>query len=220
MPARHLRRAWLPAALAGLAVLLTGCDSAAPALACKVDVTSPDLVADREAAGVADCTEIATIDRGPDGGEAVPADLPDLALDCLGGTSTVSLADVRGPAMINFWASNCGPCRDELPALQEFHERFGDRVAVFGVDYLETYPAAAVDLFRLTGVTYPSLADACGDLADEGLAIYGLPHFVFVDADGTVSQVPGGKDDLAEIVAMAEAQLGLDLEGEPAGGAR
>lgn len=191
-------------ALAALAVLLVGCDAGEPsALDCKVVVDSPDLIADREAAGIAECAEIATSPGA--------ADLPDLDLQCLGGTSTVSLADVKGPAMINFWASNCGPCRDELPALAAFDRTYGDQVAVVGVDYLETYPGAAIDLTRQTEVTYPSLADACGDLAETEIGFTGLPQFVFVAADGSISRAAGGKDSLAEIVALAEQQLDIEL---------
>ena len=197
--------------LAAIAVLLTSCDGAAPGFACKVEVDTPDLVQDRIAAGIADC------DWEVD--ESLPApDLPDLALDCLGGTGQRSLTDVRGPAMINFWASNCGPCRDELPALQEFSATYGDRVMVLGVDYLETYPGAAIDLARQTGVTYPSLADACGDLGEIDLVIQGLPQFVFVAADGSISRDAGGKDSVAELVAMVDEHLGIDLTApEPTG---
>lgn len=198
----HTARA---AALAALAVLLVGCDAGEPsALDCKVEVDTPDLVDDRVAAGIADCPEIASAPGA--------ADLPDLQIQCLGGTSTMALSDVQGPAMINFWASNCGPCREELPALQAFNERYGEEVAVIGVDFLETYPGAAIDLARQTGVTYPSLADACGDLNEVGLAVYGLPQFVFVAADGTVSQDTGGKDTLEEVVALVEGHLDLDLD--------
>lgn len=195
------------AALVAASVLLTACDGAAPALACKVDVSSPDLVEDRVAAGIADCDVLA-----PAADVSAPgADLPDLSLDCLGGTSSLSLSDVRGPALINFWASNCGPCRDELPALQEFHEQYGDQVTVLGVDYLETYPGAAIDLARQSGVTYPSLADACGDLAETELVIQGLPQFVLVGADGSVRQSAGGVESVSEIVEMVDEFLGIDL---------
>ncbi|WP_182378991.1 TlpA disulfide reductase family protein [Nocardioides sp. WS12] len=191
-------------ALVALGVLLTGCDSVAPSLACKVDVDSPDLVKDREAAGIADC-DFETDTTAP------AADLPDLALDCLGGTTSRSLAEVRGPALLNFWASNCGPCRKELPVLQEFHEKYGDQVAVLGVDYLETYPGAAIDLARQSGVTYPSLADACGDLQETDLVVQGLPQFVFVDAGGEIQQSAGGVDSLKELVALVDQHLGIDV---------
>jgi thiol-disulfide isomerase/thioredoxin len=197
----------LPAALVALvaaAVLLTGCDSVAPAaFACKVDVTTPDLVKDREAAGIADCTALPT--------ESGAADLPDLAIDCLGSTAPVSLADVKGPAIINFWSTTCAPCREEMPVLQQFHETYGSRVPLLGVNYLDTYPAAAIDFARMKGVTYPSAADACGELQKSDLVIKGLPQFLFVRADGSVEQAAGGLDSLDEVVALVKQHLGIDL---------
>ncbi|WP_435770461.1 TlpA family protein disulfide reductase [Nocardioides sp. SYSU DS0651] len=203
--------AWARAVgVVAVAVLLTGCDQAEPALACKVEVDTPDLVADRQAAGIADCTDLPTAEGA--------AELPELELSCLGSTEKLSLADVKGPAVINFWATTCGPCRKEMPALQEFHEQYGDQVALLGVNYLDTYPGAAIEFAELKGVTYPSAADACGDLQQTELVVQGLPQFVFVRADGTVEQVAGGKDDVDELVALAEDKLGIELE--PAGGPR
>jgi thiol-disulfide isomerase/thioredoxin len=194
------------------AVLLVGCsDETGPSLACKVEVDTPELVADREAAGVADCTEVPT--------QPGAADLPDVELSCLGSTSSMSLADVKGPAVVNFWSTTCGPCRKEMPALQAFHEQYGDEVTLLGVNFLDTYPGAAIDFARLKGVTYPSAADACGDLQETDLALQALPQFLFVKADGSVTQVAGGKDTLDEVVAMTEKQLGIDLA-PPAGGAQ
>jgi len=195
------------AALAALAVLLTACDSGGTALACKVDVDTPDLVADREAAGIADCTRLPT--------EAGASELPDISLHCLGSTESLSLADVKGPAIINFWSTTCGPCREEMPVLQRFHERYGDRVPLLGVNFLDTYPGAAIDFARIKGVTYPSAADACGDLQESDLVLQVLPQFVFVRADGSLAQKAGGIDTLDEIVTMAEDNLGVDLS--PAG---
>lgn len=191
------------AALAAIAVLITACDGSGGALACKVDVDTPQLVKDREAAGIADCTEIPTA-KGA-------SQLPDVSLHCLGGTSTVSLADVKGPAIVNFWSTVCGPCRKEMPVLQQFHEQYGDQVAMIGVNFLDTYPGAAIDFARIKKVTYPSAADACGDLQGSDLVLTVLPQFLFVKADGSFAQVQGGIDDLPTIVKMAEQNLGIDL---------
>lgn len=196
-------------ALVGAAVLLTGCDSVAPAaFACKVDATTPDLVADREAAGIADC-DPATWSVG----DGAAAKLPDLELDCLGGRSGAALSQVHGPAVLNFWASNCLPCRKEMPALQEFYEDYGDQITVLGVNWLDTYPGAAIDLERQLGVTYPSLADGCGDLQETKAKLgTGLPFFLFVAADGTVSRPEsGGVESPDEVVAMVKQHLGIDL---------
>lgn len=192
-------------ALVASAVLLTGCDSVAPAaFACKVDATTPDLVEDREAAGIADCTELPT--------EPGASELPDMSLDCLGSTSSISLADVKGPAIINFWSTTCAPCREEMPVLQQFHEQYGGQVPLLGVNYLDTYPGAAIDFARLKGVTYPSAADSCGDLQKSDLVLKVLPQFLFVRADGSFEQVAGGIDSLDEIVTMAEDNLAITLQ--------
>jgi thiol-disulfide isomerase/thioredoxin len=195
-----IRPALFPAVLLAAAVLLAGCDQADPAAACKVEVDTAELQQQREAAGIADCE--------PGDGAA---DLPDVVLPCLGSDSEASLADVGGPAVINFWASNCGPCRKEMPALQEFHETYGDQVTVLGVDYLETYPAAALELAAKSGTTYPSLADPCGDLQQTELVIAGLPQFVFVAEDGSIERDAGGVESVEEIVEMTEQHLDIDL---------
>lgn len=208
-----LRGAGRALGLAAIAVLLTSCDGAAPGFACKVEVDTPDLVQDRVAAGIADCTDIPT--------EEGAADLPDIALDCLGSTETLSLSDVKGPAMINFWSTTCGPCRKEMPALQEFHEQYAGQVTLLGVNFQDTYPGAAIDFARQKDVTYPSAADACGDLNETDLVVSGLPLFVFVRADGSTTRpVTGGKDSLAEVVEMAEKELDIELATpDPAGAA-
>lgn len=195
-----IRPALLPAGLVAVAVLLAGCDQSEPAAACKVEVDTAELQQQREDAGIADCE--------PGDGDA---DLPDLTLPCLGSDAEASLGDVEGPAVINFWASNCGPCRKEMPALQEFHETYGDQVTVLGVDYLESYPGAALELAADSGTTYPSLADPCGDLQQTELVISGLPQFVFVAEDGSIEREAGGVESVEEIVEMTEEHLDIEL---------
>jgi len=188
-------------------VLLTGCDQAETVAGCDVDVDTAKLRDLKADAGIEDC---------PAGAADAGTDLPDVALPCLGGGTATSLADIPGPAVINFWASNCGPCVKEMPALADFAKEYGDQVTVLGVDYLETYPEAAVDLAARSDVTYPSFADACGALQETDLAIPGLPVFVFVRADGSVAQAAGGIKSVEEIVELAETNLGIELERSPA----
>lgn len=191
----------LPVALLSALVLLVGCDQGNPAAGCDVDVDNAELRGLKADAGMADC---------PTG--AGEADLPDVELPCLGGGSSGALAAVEGPAIINFWASNCSPCVKEMPALEDFHQQYGDQVPVIGVDFLDTYPGAALDLAKRTGATYPSYADPCGDLQESDLIVSGLPTFVFVLEDGSIAIETGGLDSVAEVVALAEDKLGVELE--------
>ncbi|HWU23550.1 MAG TPA: TlpA disulfide reductase family protein [Nocardioides sp.] len=206
-----------PAGVAALsaAVLLTSCDAKPTVGACSVSVSSADLVQLRQQSGIADCTP-KTLAVDP---SAAASALPDLKIGCLGSTSTVALADIKGPAIINFWASSCGPCRKEMPALAAFAKQYAGQVSVVGVDYLDTYPGAALDLARQSRVTYPSLADPCGDLQQSSMnPPSALPTFYFVAADGTVSTpVAGGLDSVQQVVDLA-AQHGITLDSAKQGG--
>ena len=65
-----------------------------------------------------------------------------MTLPCLGGGPDVELSSLRGPMVINLWQARCGPCRKEMPALEEFHQQYGDQVAVLGIDFNDVQPGA------------------------------------------------------------------------------
>lgn len=195
-------RVALVAAVASAAVLLTACDANPVAGGCNVSLDSADLIAQRQQAHIADCTPD-TLAVDP---TAAEPELPDTSIGCLGSKAKAALSDIKGPAVINFWASSCGPCRKEMPALAAFAKEYAGQVRVVGVDFLETYPGAALDLAKQTGVTYPLLADPCGDLQTSSLhPLSVLPFFYFVRADGTVSKpVAGGLDSPEQVADLAE----------------
>ncbi len=196
-------------ALAALAaaVLLTGCDNpAAPPGDSEVDVDTPQLREMKADAGIEPCE--------PGSGEQVDDGLPDVTLPCLGGGEDVDVSTLRGPMILNFWGSYCEPCRQEMPALQQFHERYGDEVTVLGIDDTDVQPDAALRMMADTGATYPSLADPDGYLkTDEGVGLSeGNPQFLLLDADGRIAgRAAGGLESLAEVVALVEKHLGVRL---------
>lgn len=192
-----------------LAVLLTSCTSGG-----GIDVRPPDVKVDtpalREAKqriGMEDCV--------PGDGEPVEGGLPELTLPCLGGGQDVELSSLRGPMLINLWQAFCEPCRKEMPALESFHQKYGDEVAVLGIDFNDVHPAGALELAEDTGATYPSVADPGGELmAEEAFAVArrGLPAFVLVDADGeVVGQASGGVDSVAEVKDLVAEHFGIEL---------
>jgi thiol-disulfide isomerase/thioredoxin len=200
----RLLPAALAAALLGLTGL-TGCagpEAASPGPS-RVEVDTPALRELKSETAIEDCAP----GRRPVGA------LPELTLPCLGGGPDVDLATLRGPMIVNLWASNCGPCRKEMPALQEFYAAYGDRVSVLGIDYQDLQPVAAIELARKSRVTYPLLADPGGDLnaADPLPVIRGLPYLLFVGADGEVTARAGGVDSADELVELANDELGTDL---------
>ncbi len=102
---------------------------------------------------------------------------------------TFDVARERGqPMVVNFWASWCGPCRDEMPVLQSTWEEYGGEVLFVGVDTQETDKSYAPSLALMDefGLTYPSGKDERNRInVDYGL--FGVPETFFIRADGTVS---------------------------------
>jgi thiol-disulfide isomerase/thioredoxin len=193
-----------------LAAALTACSADGGPIDVRppdVQVDTPELRAAKDRIGMLDCE--------PGTGAAVEGGLPEVTLPCLGGGPDVELAALRGPAVINLWQARCEPCRKEMPALEAFHQKYGDRVAVIGIDFNDVQPAAALALAEATGATYPSIADPGGDLMTEGafaIARRGLPAFLFIDADGTVAgQASGGVDSVDEVKELVAQHLGITL---------
>ena len=104
---------------------------------------------------------------------------------------TLSLADLRGkPVLINFWASWCGPCREEFPLFRTFSAAHPDLVIV-GVVFQDT-AAKARDFASSFGVTWTSLIDPDGAMA----ASYRMafpPQSFFIDRNGVVSSRQAGE---------------------------
>lgn len=205
-----MTRLWSQVAAVALLAVLPACapgSDGGPSLSAgpvNVDVDTPALRKLKQRAGVEDCS--------PGPGDPVDDGLPDVTLPCLGGGADVNVASLRGPLVVNFWAVTCGPCRREMPIYQDFFEKYGDRVAVVGVDYNDFAPRDALELVRDTGVTYPSLADPGTELALASLSIPALPAIAFVDEDGRMTQLMFEEiDDLGELEDLVAEHLGVDL---------
>jgi cytochrome c biogenesis protein CcmG, thiol:disulfide interchange protein DsbE len=133
--------------------------------------------------------------------------LPALELPCLGtGASVVDLAEPTGrPTLVNLWATWCGPCRKEMPVLQDAYEAHAGEVLFLGVDTLDD-PRRAVAFLREVGATYPQVVDGDGQIMD-GLRIRGLPVTVMLDASGTIVDRHVGaldRDRVEELIGEVE----------------
>ncbi|MGN9813305.1 TlpA family protein disulfide reductase [Micromonospora sp. BQ11] len=140
--------------------------------------------------------------EGAPAGPGVGKALPDLTLTCFTGGTPVALRDVRGPAVINVWASWCPPCRKELPAFQRLSERAAGQLRVLGVNSRDGREAAQ-SIGEDFGVRFPVVVDQ-GEAFQRALERNAIPLTVFVDGRGTVRHVDasGALDDtrLAELV--------------------
>ncbi|OLB79066.1 MAG: hypothetical protein AUI14_11365 [Actinobacteria bacterium 13_2_20CM_2_71_6] len=134
--------------------------------------------------------------------------VPDLTLDCFQGGGTVRLTALHRPAIVNLWASWCGPCRQELPAFQRYATVVGEQVLVLGVDTGDTRDAGA-GLLQDTKVTFPTLYDDQRRLLS-ALGRSALPVTVFVDADGGIRYLYNDTAlDDAAIARLARTHLGV-----------
>ncbi|MFQ5594858.1 MAG: TlpA family protein disulfide reductase [Anaerolineae bacterium] len=110
---------------------------------------------------------------------------PDFALLDVEGKE-LSLSDVRGrPILINFWATWCGPCRTEMPVIEEAYQQHkGDGLVVLAIDVQES-PELAKTFAGWLGVTFTLLDDGSGEVASR-YRVTAFPTSFFVDRDGVI----------------------------------
>lgn len=95
------------------------------------------------------------------------------------------LAGVK-PVVLDFWATWCGPCRRELPLLDEFTRLYADQVAVYCITSEEASSRdAIVQFFEENEYTMGLVHDPSGDIADS-YYVTGIPYLVVIGLDGTV----------------------------------
>ncbi|GIX14198.1 MAG: thioredoxin [Paracoccaceae bacterium] len=113
------------------------------------------------------------------------------------GGGSMTLADLAGRVvLLNFWATWCAPCREEMPALDALQrEMGGPDFAVVTVATGPNQPAAMRRFFAEAGVAHlPLHADPRGLLAREA-GILGLPATIILDRDGReIARLTGAAD--------------------------
>lgn len=128
-----------------------------------------------------------TPEYGPEVGKLAP----DFTLTGLDGQE-VSLSDFRGePVLLNFWASWCGPCRIEMPLLQEVYEQWTSKGLVLLAVNLQEDPAKVKEFIDDAGYTFPVLL-APGNKVPLSYNIRGIPATFFIDADGVIRDIKVG----------------------------
>lgn len=119
----------------------------------------------------------------------VGAIAPDFSLVTLDGNS-VRLSDFHGkPVILNFWATWCPPCREEMPALEELWQQYGaGGVVVLGVDQGESTAIVERFIREKVDTTFPILLD--GDHAvGDSYFVRSLPTTFFIDRNGFIQEI-------------------------------
>jgi cytochrome c biogenesis protein CcmG/thiol:disulfide interchange protein DsbE len=133
---------------------------------------------------------------------------PGFRLESTDGLS-VSLASLEGhPVVLNFWATWCGPCRHEIPFLQDLatDPAWLDRgLEMVAIDIQES-EADVRQFMESFGMTYPVLLDRSGQVANL-YNIRGIPTTFFIDKDGIIQNVRVGtfssKGEIETIIEQA-----------------
>ncbi len=98
----------------------------------------------------------------------------------------VNLTDFLGkPIILNFWASWCGPCKMEMPEIQDFYDKYGEDIHFLLVSVDDSVDTAK-DFIAQEGYTFPVYFDT----TSYGAYTYGassIPLTYFIDADGNMT---------------------------------
>ena len=138
--------------------------------------------------------------------KAMAGRLPDVTMPSIEGGPSVDLGELRGPAVVNVWASFCEPCKRELPIYAAFAKRHAGEIDVLGIDFQDQLKDKARAMMRTAGVEYPVAYDFDGELR-----AFALPKLVLVDEAGKVVY-----DQYVEIKSAAQLE---DLVAEHLGAA-
>ena len=133
---------------------------------------------------------------------------PPIDVERLDEPGRLRLADYQGiPVVVNFWASWCTPCRQEMPELDALAKKHGPRIAVIGVN-MQDRPEDARALLDELGVDYPVGidTDSAAVLAYEVTVV---PSTLFITADGRFAGRASGKPSPAELDDLIQRHFGL-----------
>jgi thiol-disulfide isomerase/thioredoxin len=137
---------------------------------------------------------------------AAPTPAPDFVLDSNTG-KPIKLSGYKGKVvMINFWATWCGPCRQEWPLLESIYKQYKDKdFVLLGVN-VEPDPKAAGDWLKKQPATFPVLYDVKSEVSG-AYKVVGMPTTVWVDKKGFLrashqSYKPGDENEYMNNIRM------------------
>ncbi len=124
---------------------------------------------------------------------------PDFTLKSRSGEN-IKLSELRGEVvMINFWASWCAPCRQEMPLLEDMYDKYSDLgFTLLGVN-VEEDSSQATNMLREIPVNFPILFDNTNRVS-KLYKVVAMPTTVLVDRDGNMrylhrGYLPGYEDE-------------------------
>lgn len=140
------------------------------------------------------------------GASSISGKAPEFTLKSRGGQN-VRLSDYRGQVLlINFWASWCGPCRQEMPLLEDLYKRYSKLgFTILGVN-VDTDSTKANNYLKDMSVTFPILYDT-SNAVSKSYKVNAMPTTVIVDRNGNMrflhqGYLPGYEKDYKKQVVQ------------------
>ena len=142
-------------------------------------------------------------------GSSVP--ILKIELPCSDGQSLIKLNQIKGPAIINAWASWCAPCKEEIPIFKEFAELNQGRIQLVGIDVEERSSIDGAKFATEMGMTWPQLIDKDGRTrAAFGM---GIPVTWFISDQGAiVYEKVGPIRSIQQMKGLLKNFLGVEFE--------
>jgi peroxiredoxin len=132
---------------------------------------------------------------------------PDFTLSSLDGRK-VKLSDFRGKAvLLNFWATWCPPCKEEMPWFEQMQQQYGkDGLVVLGIAMDDSEPASIAKFASEMGVNYPLLLGT-DEVSDDYGDVQYLPTTFYIARDGTIVDKMTGLLDRKDIEEAVKKTL-------------
>lgn len=142
------------------------------------------------------CAACASAQTAPETGTVVtPFPAPDFTLETLNG-GTFSLNSMRGRwVIVNFWATWCAPCTDEMPALQTIASERSGQVALFGINMRESADDIRTYMARYR-ISFPMLMNPDEQVSANYRLDLGIPQTVIITPEGEIVWHQFGAIDL------------------------
>jgi thiol-disulfide isomerase/thioredoxin len=140
-----------------------------------------------------------------------PAPMPPFLVNDLDG-EVISTASWHGKVvLLNFWATWCPPCRDEIPELIELSNRYKDRLQIIGVSMDDAPPEEVREFAKHEGITYPIVMGSRAISAEYG-GVPALPTSFVVNTDGRIVQKHTGLYPIEVYDSEVRSLLGMPVK--------
>ncbi|HEY5674371.1 MAG TPA: TlpA disulfide reductase family protein [Malonomonas sp.] len=131
----------------------------------------------------------------PKGGKYIGQPAPDFTLADMQGQK-VTLAQLKGKVvLLNFWATWCPPCREEMPSMERLHQQFKDQgLVMLAVNVEDNGFQAVTSFLNQTPYSFPILLDRKAEVQNL-YQVFRFPETLLIDRNGVVvDRLIGGRD--------------------------